>query len=173
MGMVPDFIKIENFSFEEEERYNNSLAFSIHEVCKVGKDKFCLPKGIDYNWIRNEMPVYSDDLWIVTPPKCGTTWMQEIIWLIHTNVDLEKAKSDQFFRIPFMELGFLRPNFTGCPKPDFETTEKSEATIEGFMSHSFEYVLSLKRPRIIKTHLPLQLLPRKLLQTAKVSLLLL
>ena len=44
------------------------------------------------------MVVYPDDLWIVTPPKCGTTWMQEIVWLIHTDVDLAKSQYNQFYR---------------------------------------------------------------------------
>ena len=30
------------------------------------------------NYIRNEFKIYDDDIWIVTPPKCGTTWMQVI-----------------------------------------------------------------------------------------------
>ena len=44
------------------------------------------------------MKVYPDDVWIVTPPKCGTTWMQEIVWHIHTDVDLAKAQLNQFYR---------------------------------------------------------------------------
>ena len=44
------------------------------------------------------MIVYPDDVWIVTPPKCGTTWMQEIVWHIHTDVDLAKAQLNQFYR---------------------------------------------------------------------------
>jgi hypothetical protein len=44
------------------------------------------------------MVVYPDDVWIVTPPKCGTTWMQEIVWHIHTDVDLAKAQLNQFYR---------------------------------------------------------------------------
>ena len=129
-----------------------------------------MKKGLDYDWIRNEMPVYPDDVWIVTPAKCGTTWMQEIAWLIHTNVDLKQAQSHQFYRVPFMELGYVRPNFTGATKPNFETDEKDEENLEGFMSHSFSYVLNMQRPRFIKTHLPLEVLPKNLLQKAKVGI---
>ena len=73
-----------------------------------------------------------------------------------------------FFRIPFLELGIIKPKHTMCEKPDFDKTEKNEENVLKFMSHSLDFVLSLKRPRIIKTHLPIELLPKKLLDTGKV-----
>ena len=73
-----------------------------------------------------------------------------------------------FSRIPFLELGIIKPKHTMCEKPDFDKTEKNEENVLKFMSHSLDFVLSLKRPRIIKTHLPIELLPKKLLDTGKV-----
>ena len=70
--------------------------------------------------------------------------------------------------VPFLELGLIMPNFARSEKPDFDSTEKNEENAKKFMSHSLDYVLSLKRPRIIKTHLPLELLPANLLETCKV-----
>ena len=35
--------------------------------------------------------------------------MQELAWLIKNDVDLEKAQSNQFYRVPFLELGPLIP----------------------------------------------------------------
>ena len=67
-----------------------------------------------------------------------------------------------------MELGLTMPNFARLEKPDFDKTEKNEENAKRFMSHSLDYVLSLKRPRIIKTHLRLELLPVNLLETCKV-----
>ena len=97
--------------------------------------------------------------------------MQEIVWMIHTGADVSSAQCNQFYRIPFLELGEItkfRFGFGHLPKPDFETTEKNEENVIGFIAHSMEYVASLKRPRLIKTHMPLELLPKKLLQTCKV-----
>ena len=48
--------------------------------------------------------VRSDDVWIVTLPKVGTTWIQEMTWLILNDYDFEKAKSkDISERSPFIE----------------------------------------------------------------------
>ena len=38
-------------------------------------------------------PLDARDVWLVTPPKCGTTWSQEMVWLIANNLDYEGAKS--------------------------------------------------------------------------------
>lgn len=52
----------------------------------------------------HDMKVRDDDVWIVTLPKCGTTWMQEMVWLILNNFDFTKAKSiDLEERSPFLE----------------------------------------------------------------------
>ena len=38
-------------------------------------------------------PLDERDVWVVTPPKCGTTWSQEMIWLIANDLDYEGAKT--------------------------------------------------------------------------------
>jgi len=35
--------------------------------------------------------------------------MQELAWLIKNDVDLEKAQTNQFYRVPYLELGPLIP----------------------------------------------------------------
>ncbi|KAF0295783.1 Sulfotransferase family cytosolic 1B member 1 [Amphibalanus amphitrite] len=40
-----------------------------------------------------QTPLHADDLWLLTPPKCGTTWMSELAWLVNHDCDFEAAKS--------------------------------------------------------------------------------
>ena len=42
-------------------------------------------------WRVREVKVREDDIWVVTPPKCGTTWLQDLTWLITNNADTDKV----------------------------------------------------------------------------------
>uniref|UniRef100_A0A8D8JXN2 Sulfotransferase family cytosolic 1B member 1 n=1 Tax=Culex pipiens TaxID=7175 RepID=A0A8D8JXN2_CULPI len=99
-------------------------------------------KFVDYaDRIRN-FQVYEDDVWIVTFPKCGTTWTQEMVWLIDHGLDYDTAKQVNLnARSVFFELGAVGHNI---PVDTVTTVE------------------NLPRPRHIKSHLPLVLLPQQL-----------
>lgn len=45
-----------------------------------------------------------DDVWITTVPRSGTTWTQELIWLLANGLDFEKAQQRPLTeRFPFLE----------------------------------------------------------------------
>lgn len=93
------------------------------------------------------LEVRPDDVWIITYPKCGTTWTQEMVWLLMHDLDFDTAKKVRLIeRSPFMEFAcFVSKNEKVTSIADTLTqTEK------------------LQSPRCIKTHLPLQLLPEQL-----------
>ena len=41
-------------------------------------------------------PLDPRDVWVVTSPKSGTTWTQEMVWLLDNNLDYEGAKRPLF-----------------------------------------------------------------------------
>lgn len=78
-----------------------------------------------------------DDLLICTYAKAGTTWVSEIVDLILNEGDIEKAKRDPIhIRVPFLELAV-----PGLPT-------------------GTELLATAPSPRFVKTHLPVQLLPK-------------
>nr|XP_032827114.1 bile salt sulfotransferase-like isoform X2 [Petromyzon marinus] len=81
-----------------------------------------------------EFPVRPDDLFVVTYPKSGTTWMQEIVTLVYSDGDLGPVQTV--------------PNWERVPWLEQDTGRKH-----------LEHRAS---PRLITTHLPFQLAPREI-----------
>ena len=50
------------------------------------------------------MTVRPSDVFVVSFPKCGTTWAQELVWQVANGIDLEGGKTDLMERFPFMEF---------------------------------------------------------------------
>lgn len=51
-----------------------------------------------------KMKVFEDDVWVVTFPKCGTTWTQEMIWMVNNDLDYTTAYDVNLNdRFPFLE----------------------------------------------------------------------
>ena len=96
-----------------------------------------VPPTFDAEWIEKikDMKLRPDDVWIVTYPKCGTTWTQQIVRLI-----LNRGKDDGLNlenAVPWVE-GF-------CEIPGIRT-----------------YRVDLDKmsyPRAFKSHFPYELMP--------------
>ncbi|XP_076615371.1 sulfotransferase 1C1-like [Chaetodon auriga] len=94
----------------------------------------CIAENWDNIWAFRPDP---SDLLIATYPKAGTTWTQEIVDLLLHNGDAEACKrAPTPIRSPFLEIKFPPP-----------------------MSSGLDLLTKMDPPRIIKTHLPFQLVP--------------
>ncbi|XP_043831579.1 sulfotransferase 1A1-like [Dromiciops gliroides] len=87
-----------------------------------------------------DFQAWPDDVLISTYPKSGTTWVSEILDMIYQGGDVEKCqRAPIFLRVPFLE--FKAP---GIPS-------------------GIETLKEIPPPRLLKTHLPLSLVPHSLL----------
>ncbi|KAL4708479.1 hypothetical protein ACJJTC_014087 [Scirpophaga incertulas] len=77
-------------------------------MVEINPGKVILP--VDYVNIGQDildMEVLPDDVWMCSYPRTGSTWCQEMVWLIGHDLDYEGAKSLQQIRCPLVELSHL------------------------------------------------------------------
>ncbi|XP_060636554.2 sulfotransferase 1A1-like [Anolis sagrei] len=85
----------------------------------------------------DKFQAHPDDLLISTYPKCGTTWISEVIDMIYKEGNVKECGQKPIDkRVPFLELA--APGVESGP----------------------ELLKRVPRPTAIKTHLPVQLLPK-------------
>lgn len=162
---------------EENDAYEDLIGsnFLFPQLCRIEPSSYFVTEALDLEAINN-FEIFDDDIFIITPPKSGTTWMQEIVWLLKNQINVQKSKvTNQFYRIPFLELNSVRPtqlsfqerfpNIKRYPDPNLELSNEN---LDWFMAHSIEFARRMARPRIIKSHLPLWVLPDDLFKKAKV-----
>lgn len=103
---------------------------------------FLPAKYTDYKDRIENFDVRPDDLFSLTFPKSGSTWSQEMIWLLNNDLDFKTAEkiriSERFLHLE-VDICFKNLSF-----------------------NSIEQVEKLPSPRHIKSHLPVGLLPQQI-----------
>ncbi|XP_049855499.1 sulfotransferase 1C4 isoform X1 [Schistocerca gregaria] len=134
---------------------------------QVGDDQWFFPskyasEGVNfYNF-----SVRKDDTWVVTFPRSGTTWTQELVWLIANDLDYNTAtKIPLVDRFPFLEFSvFVHDEVKKELLNQSEGDPVKQALIEKLSKPGYEVLSEMPSPRFIKTHFPFSLLPQNLLE---------
>lgn len=141
-----------NITFEE---LDEPIAAKIRKECKSpiypAASVRVYPSGCAHTELYKQhaerfrdFKIRENDVWVCSYPKCGTTWTQEMVWLIGNDLDFEKAKEIPLIeRVPFFES----PAIGSIP-----------------LTSSIDLIASLDKmttQRYFKTHLTKDLLPRE------------
>ncbi|XP_063605782.1 luciferin sulfotransferase-like [Penaeus indicus] len=156
------------------------------ELAKIQRDFEGYRKGLvrltPGGWVLPApYPKYADKLYntkfretdvvIMTYPKCGTTWTQEVVWTMRNNPNLDhpKASAPVSVRSPFIDSDMLmamgKEGTTSLMSEFLKGAVPDPDPNEGI---ALQLTAHTPDPRTIKTHLPFSLMTPDLLDTAKV-----
>ncbi|XP_004534983.1 estrogen sulfotransferase [Ceratitis capitata] len=109
-----------------------------------------------------------DDIWLATFPRSGTTWTQELVWLLENNLDFSTAKSQLLTeRFPFFEFSlFVHDEIKAELLYENVGDKKKQEFIEHISTPGYKILdeWSSDKKRFIKTHFPFSLLPPSIFQ---------
>ncbi|CAF0817408.1 unnamed protein product, partial [Brachionus calyciflorus] len=126
----------------EEQEFEHEL-IEGHSVEFLRYKNMLFPNIIKNIHTVKHLKLRSDDTFVIGYPKSGTTWTEEIVWLLQHNLDFEKAKSIRHFeRVLYID--------TGLSKGKLRELEEAKDT------------------RVFKSHLPIEYLPDNLNELSKV-----
>ncbi|XP_059057081.1 luciferin sulfotransferase-like [Achroia grisella] len=163
--------EIQDVPTEELLQLHSNVVGPKVNYMRLGQAGYFFPEGHREDCYKvYNMEVRPSDTYVITFPKSGTTWTQELVWLLGNDLDYETAaKIPLTKRFPFIEL----PMYFRGPKAKewFAELEKVDPKMEKFCEFVNDYldtIIEAPSPRFIKSHLAFSLLPPNLLDTAKV-----
>ncbi|XP_026322931.1 sulfotransferase 1C2 [Hyposmocoma kahamanoa] len=118
-------------------------------MIEINPGRVILPAGyMDIGQDIMDMEVLDSDVWMCSYPRTGSTWCQEMVWLIGHDLDYVGAKSLQQIRCPLVELSCILVDGHGQWHDEY---------VKGTSVDLVKY--RLPHPRYIRSHLPWELLP--------------
>ena len=145
--------EINNATHKEFEKYQSAFK---NGFVKIMPHAAVFPRCFaSYVKQIQDFEVREDDIYVASFPKCGTTWTQEMVWNICNNLDFEKAKSGTLEeRMPFIEV-------SGLWSSPLSAESKAMTMPEMTDSLNLAGNMPLSEPRLLKTHLPYDMLPKQ------------
>ncbi|GAB0087867.1 sulfotransferase 1 family member D1 [Sergentomyia squamirostris] len=157
---------IENVDAETNEQLLKDFTGEKTGFVQVGEEKWFFPSQYAtmaehfYNFQALE-----DDIWVATFPRSGTTWTQELVWMIANDLNYEGAQREPLTkRFPFFEFAmFLHPDVKAELMALNEDSPEKQAFVEEISVPAYKFMPHITGQRFIKTHFPFSLLPPSVL----------
>ncbi|XP_059622304.1 luciferin sulfotransferase isoform X2 [Phlebotomus argentipes] len=135
---------------------------------QVGEEKWFFPSQYSemaqhfYNFQARQ-----DDIWVATFPRSGTTWTQELVWMIANDLDYVAAQREPLTkRFPFFEFAmFLHPETKAELMQLNVDSPQRQAFVEEISVPAYKFLPHITGRRFIKTHFPFSLMPPSVLSS--------
>lgn len=118
--MLDESIDLVNYFLStniEEEEFQNEKIDGLRLGLKV-KDGCYLPNYVRNLSIIKSLELKKDDTFVIGYPKSGTTWVEELVWLIKHNADIKAASNKYHFeRVLFLDRGIQEEVTDFAPSP--------------------------------------------------------
>lgn len=125
------------------------------------KSPFIMRKLLAENFIDSilDFPIRSDDVYVSSLPKCGSSWTETIVWLLKHGLNYENVNlsNRQKSISAFENTATLRAMANELLANDVSKSLTETAALKMAWTKHFG---SLESPRIIKTHLPVFAFPK-------------
>lgn len=142
-------------------------AESISELSASFSNLKFTPFMQDSNLCRNfldlifDFHVRSDDTFVCSLAKCGSSWLQNIVWLLIHDLDYKTAESVERKQL----IGDFEDRPTYMKGAAELMAADSTRTLDEDLALKMAFTMSHERmesPRVIKTHLPIYALPKQI-----------
>lgn len=135
--------------------YETFISSSRFGYIELGPQKYIVPEPyLSHKDEIDNFQVLPQDVMIMTHPKTGTTWLHEMVWLLKNNLDYKKATEfSPTERVPYLDLSIL---FNDSQHMAYLDNPKAGPDVK----NSIAYADTYNHPRVIKTHLPWELMPK-------------
>ncbi|XP_013180692.1 PREDICTED: sulfotransferase 1C4-like isoform X3 [Papilio xuthus] len=156
---------------ESETQEVNKNFLGRYDYIRVGPKNYFLINNYknDAANIYN-MPLRPDDIFVASFPRSGTTWTQELVWLLASDLDYSKAAAIPLqARYTFLEFSmYLSKEILNAVKNENAGKEDQLKILDILSAPGSQLAAQMSSPRFLKTHLPMSLLPPTLLDSTKV-----
>ncbi|XP_055548843.1 luciferin sulfotransferase [Wyeomyia smithii] len=134
---------------------------------QVGDDKWFFPskylKAAEHFYAFEARP---SDVWVATYPRSGTTWTQEMVWMLCNKLDAVAARSEPLTkRFPFFEFHIYMHDLMKQQFLSENPDPADQQFIEAASTPAYEVLSAMSTRRFIKTHFPISLLPPSIFET--------